>query len=236
MIDRMQPIHELEVEDKFDVNSTARIPDLRLIYEVARRCEIAPLDLEAVYFDTSDRALGNAGIALRRRSGGRDDGWHIKVATTMGVIELRTPLGDEYTPPSPIVETLEIVTSGESLAPIASLKTLRIPTSLYAHNDSHLAEIVDDHVEGMRLDGIDSGRIIWREWEVEFTHRDAGFRSRIVTALKNAGAVPTERLSKLAAVLNESADRRPSALEQNEQLALMLSRRLDHIWNRNSSH
>ena len=35
--------------------------------------------LEAVYFDTEDLRLARAGVTLRRRRGGDDAGWHLKL-------------------------------------------------------------------------------------------------------------------------------------------------------------
>ena len=35
--------------------------------------------MEAVYYDTEDLALGRRLVALRRRRGGADDGWHVKL-------------------------------------------------------------------------------------------------------------------------------------------------------------
>ena len=35
--------------------------------------------LDAVYFDTADLRLARAGITLRRREGGCDPGWHLKL-------------------------------------------------------------------------------------------------------------------------------------------------------------
>jgi hypothetical protein len=47
-----------------------------------------------MYFDTADLRLAEAGATLRRRVGGLDDGWHLKLAVTPGVrTELQRPLG-----------------------------------------------------------------------------------------------------------------------------------------------
>ncbi|HEX6401673.1 MAG TPA: CYTH domain-containing protein [Pseudonocardiaceae bacterium] len=50
-------------------------------------------NLEAVYFDTADLRLLRTGITLRRREGGSDPGWHLKLpAGTDSRHELRLPL------------------------------------------------------------------------------------------------------------------------------------------------
>ena len=49
-------------------------------------------ELEATYFDTADLALAKAGISLRRRTGGADAGWHLKLPMKEGRFEVHEPL------------------------------------------------------------------------------------------------------------------------------------------------
>src|SRR5690348_6106330 len=52
-----------------------------------------PLSLEATYYDTADTRLARAGIVLRRREGGDDEGWHAKLPANAGHRrEVRVPL------------------------------------------------------------------------------------------------------------------------------------------------
>src|SRR6266851_5652196 len=49
--------------------------------------------LDAVYYDTEDLRLIRAGVTLRRRTGGEDAGWHLKLPTGAGTRdEIRLPL------------------------------------------------------------------------------------------------------------------------------------------------
>ena len=73
--------HEgLETEKKYDVDAEAELPALQDIKGVGRVGEPYEASLEAVYFDTDDLALASRGITLRRRTGGADAGWHLKMA------------------------------------------------------------------------------------------------------------------------------------------------------------
>src|SRR4051794_11700125 len=50
--------------------------------------------LNATYFDTPDLRLALAGLTLRRRTGGADAGWHLKVPAGKDArSEIRLPLG-----------------------------------------------------------------------------------------------------------------------------------------------
>src|SRR4051794_15937620 len=68
----------VEVERKYDVDDSTPLPSWDALPGLASVGEPEVRDLDARYFDTSDHALGRAGYALRRRSGGPDAGWHIK--------------------------------------------------------------------------------------------------------------------------------------------------------------
>jgi hypothetical protein len=49
--------------------------------------------LEAVYFDTSDLRMLQSGVTLRRREGGLDEGWHLKLpadATLLSAVRAAT--------------------------------------------------------------------------------------------------------------------------------------------------
>src|SRR5512144_1290328 len=60
--------------------------------------------LSAVYYDTEDLRLARAGITLRRRSGGSDDGWHLKLPAGRDARdEVRLPAGEPGAPPAPLV-------------------------------------------------------------------------------------------------------------------------------------
>src|SRR4029453_15602585 len=83
----------LEIERKYDATKSLRLPDLHNLPGVAAVAEPAEHRLEATYFDTSDLRLARRGIPLRRRTGGADAGWHLKLPTPKGDREeLQRPL------------------------------------------------------------------------------------------------------------------------------------------------
>jgi len=162
-------VHQ-EIERKYDVDESLTLPDLTGVAGVAAVRPRGVVRLEAVYYDTADHRLAQARVILRRRTGGGDEGWHIKRPASEGLTELRWPLTPGL--PAPALEELAGLTAGEPLTPLARISTLRDATELLAGpgatrgNDGRvLAEVADDRVraEDLRRGGVRS----WREWEVE---------------------------------------------------------------------
>src|SRR3954467_8520661 len=75
----MSPTEQLEIETKYDVDDTVILPALHELAGVASVAQPVELDLEAVYFDTAGLDLAANKVTLRRRTGGEDDGWHVKL-------------------------------------------------------------------------------------------------------------------------------------------------------------
>ncbi|HEY9303277.1 MAG TPA: CYTH domain-containing protein, partial [Mycobacterium sp.] len=69
----------LEVERKFDVGESTGSPSFTGIADIARVEQLPTQALDAVYFDTPARDLASRRITLRRRTGGEDAGWHLKL-------------------------------------------------------------------------------------------------------------------------------------------------------------
>ena len=69
----------LEIEQKFDADPDLERPDFAAV--TAGVAAAAPVlhHLSATYFDTADGRLQAAKITLRRRTGGTDAGWHLKL-------------------------------------------------------------------------------------------------------------------------------------------------------------
>ena len=68
----------LEIESTFDVEAATPLPDFSGLPGVAAVSGPERRDLDARYFDVAGFGLGRAGYAVRRRTGGPDEGWHIK--------------------------------------------------------------------------------------------------------------------------------------------------------------
>ena len=74
----------LEVERKFDVDESTVAPSFEGIAAVARVEKSPVQSLDAMYFDTPKQDLARNKITLRRRTGGPDAGWHLKLAGRTG--------------------------------------------------------------------------------------------------------------------------------------------------------
>src|SRR3954452_15918551 len=87
------PNQHLEIERKFDVPPSFDLPDLGTLPGVTRVTGPEERLLEAVYHDTADLRLARPRITLRRRTGGPDEGWHVKLPAADGARrELHSPL------------------------------------------------------------------------------------------------------------------------------------------------
>ncbi|KIX79032.1 hypothetical protein SF23_03075, partial [Streptomyces sp. MBRL 10] len=61
------------------------MPDLTGTAGIAAVSDQGTVDLDAVYYDTPDQRLAADGLTLRRRTGGADAGWHLKLPVSPGV-------------------------------------------------------------------------------------------------------------------------------------------------------
>jgi inorganic triphosphatase YgiF len=194
----------LEIEQKFDVDTGFERPSFA---EVAGVSADAPLlhHLSATYFDTADGRLAAAKITLRRRTGGTDEGWHLKLPAGSGARrEVHAPLGtDERRVPRELAGRVAEVTGGQPLSPVATIDTERTVVTLRGGDGRVAAEIADDVVTGRRLSDGNSPEAEqrWREVEVEVPSEDPALQLAAAEALFAAGARPAGHGSKLARVL-----------------------------------
>src|ERR1700744_943829 len=68
-----------EIELKSEPGPDPVLPPREDLPQVASEAEPAEQKLEAEYYDTEDLRLLRAGVTLRRRRGGTDNGWDPKV-------------------------------------------------------------------------------------------------------------------------------------------------------------
>ncbi len=169
---------------------------------VTRVERLPPQALDAVYFDTPGFDLARNKITLRRRTGGPDEGWHLKLpAGPDARTEIRMPLTDSDTVPEQIKDVVLAIVRDRPLAPVARISTNRKVQMLYGA-DGSLAEFCDDHVTATAGTGDEQH---WREWELEVVGNDnPDLLTRLGNRLLDAGAVPAGRAAKLTRVL-ESA-------------------------------
>ena len=70
---------QIETERKYDVDAGFVLPDLAGPGGAVSMAPPEVQQLAATYYDTDDLRLIGAHITLRRRTGGDDAGWHIKL-------------------------------------------------------------------------------------------------------------------------------------------------------------
>ncbi len=73
---------QIEIERKYAVDETTLLPDLAALPGIGETTGPETTELEAVYFDTDREDLARHRIVLRRRTGGKDAGWHVKLPAT----------------------------------------------------------------------------------------------------------------------------------------------------------
>ncbi|WP_139318522.1 CYTH domain-containing protein, partial [Kocuria sp. CNJ-770] len=89
----MTAVAHREVERKYEVPEGAESGvDWSGLPGYTVSAEAVEHRMEAVYYDTEDMALGRRSVALRRRRGGADDGWHVKFSEATGRQEWQVPL------------------------------------------------------------------------------------------------------------------------------------------------
>ena len=199
----------LEIESKFDVGIDFVIPDLGGVADGSGVTEPEVRLLAAHYFDTADLRLIAAKVTLRRRTGGPDAGWHLKLSAGAGSRrEMQAPLGDEAAGVPPQLASLVAELIGdEPLRVVAVLETQRTVRNLTGAGGETLAEVADDLVTG-RLPGPgdDPGEpVTWREVEVELVTGGPEILAAARSRLTAAGARPSSSPSKLARLLGTRA-------------------------------
>jgi inorganic triphosphatase YgiF len=193
----------LETENKYEAGAAFLLPGLGgLGTATAPRLH----RLHATYYDTDDLALARHRITLRRRTGGTDDGWHLKLPVRAGTRqELRAPLDEGAGEvPAELAARVAAVTAGRPLRPVATIDTERSVVTVTGPDGAVLAEVADDRVTGTRL-GVPGARPLrWREIEVEAGSQGAAAAAAVRRAgrlLRAAGARPSRQASKLGRVL-----------------------------------
>jgi inorganic triphosphatase YgiF len=201
-----RPTEHLETELKFEVSLDFAIPELGALADGVTVTEPEVRLLAARYFDTRDLRLAEAGITLRRRTGGTDAGWHLKLPVGAGTRrELRAPLGDAGATVPPELRALVATwVEDHPLQVVAVLETRRTVRNLVSADGQILAELADDTVTGQipSLRDCPGEPVTWREIEVELVCGGpqilAAARSRLVAA----GARPSSAASKLGRLLS----------------------------------
>ncbi len=207
-----------EIETKYEVGPETAAPALAAVPGVDHVSTDEVFHLVAVYYDTDALDLATNRITLRRRTGGKDDGWHLKLPDGADRREVTVPLGDDEDAPEgaaadvpeELVERVRALVRGRALAPIAIVENERHTTYCHAVDGELLGEFVDDHVHSVSLlpDGPEKQ---WREWEFEVPDTALGRKTAIAVdkALRAAGGAEPDAASKLARAIDAEPARGP---------------------------
>ena len=214
-----------EMERKYDLaaGGTAALDAVKTMTGTAGIAAVSQQDeqlLDAVYYDTADLRLIDAGITLRRRTGGDDAGWHLKLPAGADTRdEIRLPLAAPTgaasgtagrraaTPltradgavPEELAALVRAYTRGAALAPVVRIQTRRRVLRLLDGAGQTLAEIAADHVSAEPADG--SAAASWDEIEAELVTGGSALLEAIDAQLRRAGARPAATATKLQRAL-----------------------------------
>ena len=200
----------VEVERKFDVPPGTVFPSFDGFSAVARVERLPSHSLDAIYFDTPKHDLAVHRVTLRRRTGGPDAGWHLKLpAGPDSRTEVHAPLDADSPeqPPEQLVDIVLAIVRDRPLAPVARITTTRSVVMLHGADGAGLAEFCDDEVRAWAIaDGGHQDEQQWHEWELELVDGSveggAALLDRLGNRLLDAGATPAGHGSKLAKVLD----------------------------------
>ncbi|WP_193047307.1 CYTH and CHAD domain-containing protein [Mycolicibacterium baixiangningiae] len=198
-----------EVERKFEVTESNGVestvsPSFDGLNAVTRVERLPVQHLDAIYFDTPGRDLAAHRITLRRRTGGTDAGWHLKLPAGADTrTEVRVPLGgdpDRDDVPDELRDVVLAIVRDRPLAPVARISTHRTVDMLFGPDGEAVAEFCDDEVTASAEGGAEQR---WREWELELVGAgDAALLDRLTNRVLDAGASPAGHGSKLGRVLD----------------------------------
>lgn len=216
----------LEIERKYELDGV--LPELSFddLPGVAAVDGPQVHELDAVYYDTDDLRLARARVTLRRRTGGTDAGWHLKLpgGAPGERLEHRLPPGRSgRTVPAPLVDLTLARTRGATLRPVVRLRTTRHQRNLVDADGAVLAELASDDVTAQTM-GASSTVTAWHELEVELVGGDAELLDAMERRLFAVGARPSASASKLGRALADqlSAVAAPAPLPPGSAAAAVL--------------
>jgi CHAD domain-containing protein len=199
------PSTVIERERKYEIVPGSGVPRLLGVAGVETQDDPVEQVLDASYYDTGDFRLAKAGITLRRRVGGHDAGWHVKLPVSADERqEIQLPLGgDVHKVPGRLRRLMRAYTLGEKLVPIAHLRTDRFSHRLADAEGRTVAVLTDDHVTG-EAGGASARLDEWRELELELDPgTEPGLLDEFDRALTEAGASASPWPSKLRRLIGD---------------------------------
>ncbi|MCX4648194.1 CYTH and CHAD domain-containing protein [Streptomyces sp. NBC_01446] len=196
-----------ETERKYEVPSssdTSWLPPLDRVEGVTSVVDRSIEELDAVYYDTDDLRLSGSSAILRRRTGGSDAGWHLKLPLPGDSREeVQAALTDAV--PDALRDLALSRTRGAELTPVVRIRSTREVRDLVDAEGGVLAELSIDAVRAQSLRA--QGRsAAWREMEVELAEdADPALLDAVEKRLREHGIARAQSSSKLARALDEMA-------------------------------
>lgn len=196
-----------ELELKFSVHEPFTLPDVAVDGSGVATVEpTGRATLRATYYDTEDLRLAREGITLRRRTGGDDAGWHLKLPLLGdhpgARDEIAAPLGSGQGIPPELRELGTAFVRTAKLRPVATLRTERETFRLLDAHGEVIAELVDDTVSVL-----EGSHVVERFREIEVESTGAGVKTleSVGAHLVAAGAVAGSFMPKAVRALGSRA-------------------------------
>lgn len=219
-----KPVVHREVERKVRIDDEFELAPVLANIASFTSAPAEPVDMVAQYYDTDELTLLRWRITLRRREGGADEGWHLKLPVDDGIArdELHFPLS-AHVPPQ-LADIVSPLLGEKPLLMQAEVRTHRIPTIIRDAAGVDRAEVVDDRV---RVSAQDGTAIEFREIEAEAldaaSPESLEAMEIVVGCLLAAGGSPSS-VSKAASALGPRAGGPPDVpqppLPRKERLAV----------------
>lgn len=206
---QVNPTSHLEIERKFSLLDDQMPPDPADWPAVSVVSGERRFHLVATYFDTGEMSLARHGVTVRRRLGGTDAGWHLKLPRGQDAREevwlpLDAAAGDAVVPEA-FRDRLAQLLGGHEVHPVCRLDTRRTEWDL-SGGGVHLATTCDDYVTAHILLDATPDRS-WHEMEVELVHGGVAFLDGVTAHLEASGVHQASMSSKLRAAMGSLMDR-----------------------------
>jgi inorganic triphosphatase YgiF len=194
----VRPAVELEIERKYTLGPDQDVPSLA---GTVIEGPVSSYHLAATYYDTPDQRLRAARLVIRRRIGGRDDGWHLKAPgqDSDHRVELQLPI-DPTAPgliPQGFWDEVSERLGDQPLVPTATLHTHRQERDLLGADHSVLARLCVDEVDSQARGHRDH----WREVELELADGQLDLLDELEAVLAGAGIGRATDVAKIVRAL-----------------------------------
>ncbi|MFB7418245.1 CHAD domain-containing protein [Streptomyces sp. NPDC056210] len=196
-----------ETERKYEVPSSCGsswLPPVDRVEGVTSVVDRSLEELDAVYYDTDDLRLSGSSAVLRRRTGGFDAGWHLKLPLP-GDSREEVQAALTHAVPDALRDLALSRTRGAELTPVVRIRSFREVRELVDAEGGVLAELSIDAVRAQSLRA--QGRsAAWREMEVEIAEdADPALLDAVEKRLREHGIARAQWSSKLARALDAMA-------------------------------